>query len=106
MIAEGFFGHYGPGGQTPADRLREAGWIRSGSVGYSIGENIAWGTGRFASPQAIVAAWMSSPPHRANILDAEFEATGIGVQAGVPGSLGEGRPGATYTEDFGVIIAG
>jgi uncharacterized protein YkwD len=104
MIADGYFGHYGRGGQTPADRLREAGYIPSSSVGYSIGENIAWGTGGLASPRAIVAAWMQSPPHRENILNAEFEDTGIGVAAAVPGNLAEGEPGATYTEDFGVII--
>lgn len=106
MIAGGYFGHYGPNGQTPADRMRESHYIYSSSIGYTIGENIAWGTGALATPKAIVEAWMASPPHRENILNAQFEDTGIGVRASVPGSLAEGQRGATYTQDFGAIVAG
>ena len=29
-----------------------------------------------ASPRAIVSSWLQSPPHRANILDAEFRDIG------------------------------
>jgi uncharacterized protein YkwD len=107
------FGNYfehdgasGPGGGTPLARIRNAGYISSSRVGYEVGENIAWGTLYLATPRAIVRGWMSSPAHRANILDAHFRETGIGVSARPPASLAHGQPGAIYTQDFGVIITG
>jgi uncharacterized protein YkwD len=101
-----YFEHDGPSGQTPLARLRDAGYISSSRVGYEVGENIAWGTLYLATPRAIVAAWMASPGHRANILDARYRETGIGVSPHPPTSLAHGQPGAIYTQDFGVIITG
>jgi hypothetical protein len=46
---------------------------------------------------------MASPEHRANILETRYRGTAIGVALGVPASFSGGAPGATYTEDFGVI---
>jgi len=100
------FGGGGPGGGTPLARIRAAGYISSSRVGYEIGENIAWGTHALATPRAIVAAWMASPGHRANILDPHYRETGIGVVAHPPVSLAHGQAGAVYTQDFGAIIAG
>jgi len=97
-----YFEHVGPRGQTPLTRMRDAGYISS-RVGYEVGENIAWGTLGLATPRAIVAAWMASPPHRANILDAHYRETGIGVSPHPPSSLAHGQAGAIYTQDFGVI---
>ena len=74
--------------------------------GYDVGENIAWGTLWLSSPRAIVAAWMASPPHRANILNARFRDTAIGVSPHPPSSLARGQSGGVYTQDFGVIITG
>lgn len=101
-----YFEHDGPSGQTPLARLRNAGYISSSRVGFEVGENIAWGTLYLATPRAIVASWMASPGHRANILDARYRETGIGVSPRPPASLAHGQPGAIYTQDFGVIIAG
>jgi uncharacterized protein YkwD len=99
-----YFEHVGPGGTTPLARLRAVGYISSSRVGYEVGENIAWGTRSLATPRAIVAAWMASPAHRANILDRRYRETGIGVSPHPPASLSDGQPGAIYTQDFGVII--
>ena len=99
-----YFEHVGPGGQTPAARMRDVGYISSSRVGYEVGENIAWATGRLATPREIVAAWMASPGHRANILDRRYRETGIGVSPHPPSSLAHGRGGAIYTQDFGVIV--
>src|SRR5438552_17418294 len=56
---------------------------RDGQAGYtgwsSIGENIAAG---YATPEEVVAGWMASPRHRANILSASFTEIGIGVGSG------------------------
>ncbi len=101
-----YFQHDGPSGQTPLARIRDAGYISSSHVGVEVGENIAWGTLSLATPRAIVAAWMSSAGHRANILDPHYRETGIGVSPHPPVSLAHGQPGAIYTQDFGVIITG
>lgn len=106
MIEDGYFGHYGPNGDTPVDRMKASGYIYSSKIGYAIGENIAWGTLGLATPKAIVEAWMTSPEHRENILSARYRESGIGVLPAVPGSLASGHPGATYTQDFGLIITG
>ena len=66
-----------------------------------IGENLAWGTLSLATPRAIVAAWLASPGHLANILEARYLETGIGVSPAVPVLAERRRPGATYAQEFG-----
>lgn len=100
-----YFQHVGPGGVTPAARLRAVGYISS-HVGFEVGENIAWGTLSLATPRAIVASWMASPGHRANILDPHYRETGIGVSPHPLSSRARGQAGAIYTQDFGVITRG
>ena len=104
LIADDYFAHVSPSGETPVDRIRDTGYIPSPDDGYVIGENLAWGTYDLSTPQAIVAAWIASPEHLANILEAQYVETGIGVMPAVPASLAEGAPGATYAQEFGVII--
>lgn len=104
LIADDYFAHVSPSGETPVDRIRDTGYIPSPSDGYVIGENLAWGTYQLSTPQSIVTAWFASPGHLANILEAQYTETGIGVTASVPTSLAEGAPGATYAQEFGVII--
>jgi uncharacterized protein YkwD len=106
MALGDYFEHVGPGGNTPLRRIRASGYIPSPRDGYAIGENIAWGTFSLATPQAIVAAWMASPEHRANILEARYRDTAVGVWPAAPASLAEGQSGAVYTQDFGVIVPG
>ncbi|HEY2719999.1 MAG TPA: CAP domain-containing protein [Solirubrobacteraceae bacterium] len=104
MAVSDYFEHNGRNGETPLSRMRAAGYIPSPRVGYAVGENIAWATLWLASPKAIVASWMSDAGHRANILDATFRDTGIGVAPHPLASLAHGQPGAIYTQDFGHII--
>jgi uncharacterized protein YkwD len=106
MVDQDYFEHVSPSGDTPLGRMIAAGYIYSSQVGYEVGENIGWGTLWLATPDAIVAAWMASPGHRANILDIHFHDTAIGVSPHAPASLAHGQAGAIYTQDFGVIIAG
>ena len=96
-----YFEDVGPRGETPLSRMRAAGYISSSRIGYEVGENIAWGTLWEATPSAIVAAWMASPGHRANILDARFRDSAVGVSPQPPLSLAGGQAGAIYTQDFG-----
>jgi uncharacterized protein YkwD len=104
MISLDYFDHVSPSGLTPVGRIRDAGYIPNSEVGYVIGENLAWGTLTLATPQAILSAWIASPGHLANILEGTYLDTGISVVPEVPASLGEGAPGALYTQEFGVIV--
>jgi uncharacterized protein YkwD len=88
MVSEHFFAHTSPGGSTVLSRIRATTYLRS-APGWSVGENIASGSGTMASPRAIVEAWMESPGHRANLLSPCFRDVGIGIAAG------------TYVTDFG-----
>jgi uncharacterized protein YkwD len=104
MDARDYFSHISPTGETLLVRVQASGFIPNGNVGYTIGENIAWGTLWLATPNAIVKAWMESPGHRANILDAGFRYTGVGVDTNLPHSMSGGQAGGMYTQDFGTII--
>jgi uncharacterized protein YkwD len=96
MVEQHFFSHTSPNGASFVDRIRRTGYL-DGARGWSVGENIAYGSGRLSTPRAIAAAWMKSPGHRANILSTSYRSIGIGIAAGTPG----GDEGGTYTTDFG-----
>ena len=100
MVKRDFFAHEGPGGSTPLSRIRRTRYLH-GARAWAIGENLAWGTGSFATPRSTVRAWMNSPGHRANILNGSFREIGIGIADGAPVSIGAAAPGATYATDFG-----
>jgi len=99
MVARDFFGHVSPSGSTLMTRVKQTGYLRS-ARGWSVGENIGYGTGRYATPRGIVDAWMRSSGHRANILRRSFREIGIGLALGAPGQDG----GGTYTTDFGTRL--
>jgi len=104
LIADDYFAHVSPSGETPVDRIRATGYLPGPSFGYVIGENLAWGTLELSTPQAIVAAWIASPGHLANILESQYADTGVAVVPTVPTALGGGQQGATYAQEFGVIL--
>jgi uncharacterized protein YkwD len=91
MVDRRYFAHGNYGA-----RIARTGW-GSHRRTYTIGENLGYGTDGRATPRAIVAAWMDSAGHRANILQRHFHAIGIGIASGTPG----GDAGATYSTDFG-----
>jgi uncharacterized protein YkwD len=64
-----------PEARTAAERIAACGF-----VGTEWAEDIATG---YATAQAVVDGWLSSPEHRANIERPEFRATGVGA-AGSP----------------------
>ena len=96
MVANRYFQHESRDGSGFGKRIRAAGWTRDRRA-YTLGENIAYGTDRDATPRAIVRAWMHSAGHRANILDPHFHLIGIGIAVRTP----DGDGGATYSADFG-----
>jgi uncharacterized protein YkwD len=97
MVRDGYFAHTTPDGETFVKRILAAGYTTRND-GWSLGENLAWGTGNLSTPRGIHHAWMRSRGHRANILTASYRELGIGVRPGVPKDAGVG---ATYTTDYG-----
>ena len=87
MVDRNFFDHENPDGESPFDRLDNAG------IGFRMAaENIAWNN--FPNPaETAVDGWMESEGHRRNILTASFSHTGMGVA-----SNGEG--GYYFTQLF------
>lgn len=66
------FSHTRPNGTTAYTVLDEVG------LSYTTwGENIAYGQ---KTPQEVVNAWMNSPGHRANILNANFKEIAVGMK--------------------------
>ena len=98
MVGRRFFDHTTPGGTSFVDRIMRARYVGR-HEGWSLGENLAWGTGSLSTPRGVLKAWMDSPGHRANILRRSYREIGIGVALGIPVDDGDG---ATYTTDFGV----
>lgn len=68
-----YFAHESPTYGSPFDMLTSFG------ISYrSAGENIAMG---YATPEAVMNAWMNSSGHRANILNASYTQIGVGYVA-------------------------
>lgn len=71
MVARGFFSHTNPDGDSPWDRLSDAG------ISYTLAaENIASG---YPSAQAVMNGWLGSPGHRANMENCALTHHGVGL---------------------------
>jgi uncharacterized protein YkwD len=99
MIAESYFEHTSPEGLTFIDRIDATGYLR-GARSWLVGENLVWGTGPLSTPQALVTAWMNSPPHRENLLRPSFREIGIAAVAGTPLSQSD-QTGVTVSSEYG-----
>lgn len=74
MASSGFFAHENLEGKSPFDRISD------GGINYSVaGENLGLTYNYPDQVNEIVKQWMNSPSHRKNILDPEFEESGVGV---------------------------
>ena len=76
MFANQYFEHISPTGGSVSKEAQ-----RFGYEYISIGENIA--LGNFEDDETLVAAWMASSGHRANILSTKFTEIGIAVGKGI-----------------------
>jgi hypothetical protein len=90
MFARQYFEHVAPDGKGPADQAKAAGYEY-----VLIGENLA--LGNFKNDQTLVDAWMHSPGHRANILNAKYQEIGVAVGQGIF----EGRKVWLAVQEFG-----
>jgi uncharacterized protein YkwD len=82
MAINNYFSHTSQDGRTFADRILAAGYPRPAA------ENIAKGQ---RSADEVMRAWMNSKGHRANILNCEYVAIGVGLDT----------RGWYWTQDFG-----
>ena len=73
MVDQNYFSHTSPTYGTPFQMLTSFGMSY-----HAAGENIAYGQ---RTPREVVAAWMNSPGHRANILNASYTQIGVGYVA-------------------------
>ena len=67
-----------PCGMSFTLTFRRAGYLPA----RAFGENLAWGQGELGSPLRTLAAWLNSPPHRANLLAPKWRDLGIAVERG------------------------
>jgi uncharacterized protein YkwD len=100
MVSEGYFDHTSLDGDTFVDRILGARYTKRNDA-WSLGENLAWGTGELSTPAQVMESWMNSSGHRANIIRKAYREIGIGIRLGVPSDSGVG---ATITADFGVKL--
>ncbi len=98
MVAQHYFDHTGPDGVAFSDRIIAARYAGADDA-WELGENLAWGTAALSTPAGMMQSWMSSPGHRANILDRDYREIGLGIELGTPQ---DPSTGATVSVEFGV----
>ncbi len=94
LFSKQYFEHISPSGVGPANLADK--------VGYEylmIGENLA--LGGFTGNVDLVTAWMNSPGHRANILNAKYTEIGVAVKQG----MFEGKMVWIGVQEFGRPLA-
>ena len=74
MARKDYFEHRGADGSQPKDRV-----LRAGYKPRLTGENIALGP---ESAEEVIAGWLASPGHCANIMDSRFQHIGVGLATG------------------------
>lgn len=83
MARESFFSHFDRDGNSVVERARQSrvdGWTK-------IGENLFFCEGYNDFDALAVRGWMKSPEHRRNILDRQFNTTGIGIASTRDGQI-------------------
>jgi uncharacterized protein YkwD len=78
MARGNFFDHYDPDGESVVERAKNA-RVKNWS---KIGENLFYCENIDEFSRIAVKGWMKSPTHKENILDHEWNYSGIGVYVG------------------------
>lgn len=91
MARRKYFDHAGRDGSQPKDRVRRAGY-----QSRLTGENIAYGP---ESAEEVVAGWLASPGHCANIMEPRFQDIGVGL------AIGRKRGQIYWVQTFGAPLA-
>lgn len=72
MFDHNTMSHTGSDGSDLRERANRQGYSWS-----ALGENVAWG---YTSPESVVAGWLGSPGHCANIMSPNFTELGVGLE--------------------------
>ena len=99
MAEHGYFEHASLDGSAFWRRV-EATYPRKGRR-WSVGENLAWAYPGLSARQTL-ELWLSSPPHRANLLSPVWREVGIGAVRAFAGGVYNGHDVTILTADFGV----
>lgn len=94
MFTKQYFEHISPSGTGPAEIAKQSGYEY-----ILVGENLA--LGNFKNDQELLAAWMASPGHRANILNTRYAEIGVAIQKG----NFEGQDVWMAVQEFGLPLA-
>jgi len=92
MAFNDYFSHTSLDGRSPWDRIRAEGYDF-----WSAAENIAAG---YSTPASVVAGWMGSDGHRANILNCNLKDIGVGYYY-LDNDTGDLNYHYYWTQDFG-----
>ena len=74
MFAQNYWAHVAPDGTQPWQFISESGYAYQ-----SAGENLARD---FSDEKKLMAGWLNSPTHKANILNGNFSETGVAILDG------------------------
>ncbi|MFN8224008.1 MAG: CAP domain-containing protein [Gaiellales bacterium] len=100
LLVAGVFSHDSPDGTTFSARLKRFYPPRAGL--WTVGENLLMSGPAEPTAAEVVAAWMKSPGHRANLLNPRWRELGVGARfAEVAGGEFGGRPTWLVTLDLG-----
>ena len=69
-----------------------------GTLGWALGENLAWGRSGEGSARNVLEAWLASPGHRSTMLHGAFDHLGLGLYRG---SFGGKRDTAVWVLEVG-----
>jgi uncharacterized protein YkwD len=94
MIGRDYFEHVSPSGLSPLDRARALGFEGG------VGENLAVG---YPTAGEVVAGWMNSPGHRANILNCRFSLIGVSY---LDGTIPSKNARGVWAQEFGTSPTG
>ena len=100
MAKLGYFSHNSANGQSFSQRIASA-YTARGYRSWSVGENLVWGAPGLGAARAF-SLWLSSPPHRENLLNPRWREVGLGAvhSTSAPGVY-RGAPATIVTADFG-----
>lgn len=71
MVNKNYWSHTAPSGDEPWEFIKKSGYAY-----FAAGENLAYG---FNSADQIIAGWMNSQEHRANLLNSDYSEVGFGI---------------------------
>jgi uncharacterized protein YkwD len=99
MAQTGLFQHESADGSPFHQRVLR--YYATRGAGWSVGENLVFGSAPFGAKNA-VRSWLRSPPHRRNLLNPAWREIGVGavVAQRAPGAFGGGTV-VIVTADFG-----